>query len=505
MSGDLVEGGSFRMAVHRHDRRRADDAGLRLDLGAGRAGEAAIAFRWDAGAPGGSPLAHRADRRRRSPAGRSRGPAVGRASRASAMHRRVTDEFWEHPRARALRRADAGQRAERATLVGQGSDDYVGPAGEEMAAILHAQPELVDQVNAWCDRLGLGYRVRMLDPVSPDLVMTAGRLRGPGAGGRPPRPAGPGVLAGRRLRHRPAAADHRAVAAGTRTALILVEQPEVHLHPRLQAAVGRPVRRHRAVRAGRSCWSRRTPSTWCCGCCAASARGAGPARPGHPLRRPRRLGRGVRAPPRGGRRRRPRRRLAGRLLRRAAGRRAARRWRGLMTGNGRAAAARSVFGVGDLRRPRSADRASDPALRRADPRGPARGPLRARPAGLHLPGSTWTCSWPPCARCRPRWPRPGRWCCPAGGCRCGIARPAAGRSRSATSSTPRLIDAELADDLELVLVEADQAELLGVADDEFSAITPSGLVEIGRITTAGRTAVAAGRPRGRWTPRCARG
>jgi hypothetical protein len=54
---------------------------------------------------------------------------------------------------------------------------------------------------------------------------------------------------------------------------------------------------------------------------------------------------------------------------------------------------------------------------------------------------------------------------------------------------PALIDAQLADDLELVLVEADQAELLGVAEDEFSAVTPGGLVEIGRITTAGRTAV----------------
>ena len=54
---------------------------------------------------------------------------------------------------------------------------------------------------------------------------------------------------------------------------------------------------------------------------------------------------------------------------------------------------------------------------------------------------------------------------------------------------PALIEAELADDLALVLLEADQAELLGVAEDEFSAMTPSGLVEIGRITTAGRTVV----------------
>lgn len=54
---------------------------------------------------------------------------------------------------------------------------------------------------------------------------------------------------------------------------------------------------------------------------------------------------------------------------------------------------------------------------------------------------------------------------------------------------PELIESELADDLELVLVESDQAELLGVAADEFSATTPAGLVEIGRITTARRTAV----------------
>ena len=52
---------------------------------------------------------------------------------------------------------------------------------------------------------------------------------------------------------------------------------------------------------------------------------------------------------------------------------------------------------------------------------------------------------------------------------------------------PAELDSSLAPDISLVLVEADQAELLGVPDDEFSALTPAGLVEIGRITTAGRT------------------
>lgn len=53
---------------------------------------------------------------------------------------------------------------------------------------------------------------------------------------------------------------------------------------------------------------------------------------------------------------------------------------------------------------------------------------------------------------------------------------------------PHAID-ELSDDLDLVLLRGDQAGLLGVPDDEFSAVTPSGRVEIGRITTATRTVV----------------
>lgn len=53
---------------------------------------------------------------------------------------------------------------------------------------------------------------------------------------------------------------------------------------------------------------------------------------------------------------------------------------------------------------------------------------------------------------------------------------------------PRQLEDRVAADVELVLLEGDQAELLGVPDDEFSARTPGGLVEIGRMTTAGRTA-----------------
>lgn len=53
---------------------------------------------------------------------------------------------------------------------------------------------------------------------------------------------------------------------------------------------------------------------------------------------------------------------------------------------------------------------------------------------------------------------------------------------------PAALEQRAAPEVALVLVEADQAELLGVPHDQFSARTPGGLIEIGRIATAGRTA-----------------
>jgi hypothetical protein len=52
---------------------------------------------------------------------------------------------------------------------------------------------------------------------------------------------------------------------------------------------------------------------------------------------------------------------------------------------------------------------------------------------------------------------------------------------------PAVLEEKLSDDLQLVLLETDQAELLGVPIDDFSTRTPTGLVEIGRLSTAGRT------------------
>jgi hypothetical protein len=153
-----------------------------------------------------------------------------------ALHHRVTEEFWGTLE-RVFFVGPIRSRAEHATRVGQAGADYVGPAGEEMAAILHADPALLAEVNDWCDRLGLGYHVRMLDPVSQDIIMTVGEFA---------------VLALEDVRHDPPVlVSPRGVGYGigqllpivvqsllSRSGMILIEQPEVHLHPRLQAAVG---------------------------------------------------------------------------------------------------------------------------------------------------------------------------------------------------------------------------------------------------------------------------
>ncbi|MCH9815931.1 MAG: hypothetical protein K0U64_05680 [Actinomycetia bacterium] len=53
---------------------------------------------------------------------------------------------------------------------------------------------------------------------------------------------------------------------------------------------------------------------------------------------------------------------------------------------------------------------------------------------------------------------------------------------------PDVLEERMAPDLQLVLLETDQARLLGVRAEDFSARTPGGLVEIGRLATATRTA-----------------
>ncbi|MGB8020842.1 MAG: DUF3696 domain-containing protein [Candidatus Nanopelagicales bacterium] len=234
MSGDLVEGGTFRMAVHKHDTATPVTLGFGWTSAQGAARESAISFRWDparrAAVRSHTELRDGADR------GALQGPRPWGDQPGVAIFDRVTEEFWatlDKVHFVGPMRA----RTERMTPVGQGMVDYVGPEGEEMAAVLHARPDLVVQVNSWCDRLGLGYQVRMLDPVSPEIVKTTGELA---------------VLALEDIRQDPPVlVSARGVGYGigqllpiivqsllSRGGLILVEQPEVHLHPRLQSAVG---------------------------------------------------------------------------------------------------------------------------------------------------------------------------------------------------------------------------------------------------------------------------
>lgn len=233
MTGDLVEAGSFRMAVHRHDTTIPVTLGFGWTSGAGVPRDAEIAFRWD--------QARRAAVRWRTEItdgddhGALTGPRPwGPEQPGLDLFRRVTDEFWG-----TLERVHflgpMRQRAERATVVGQVAEDYVGPAGEHMTAILGARRELLRPVNAWCDRLGLGYQVRLLDPVNPDIV-EAGDFT---------------VLALEDVRHDPPVlVSPHAVGYGIGQVLpivvqtllaagdlMVIEQPEVHLHPRLQSAL----------------------------------------------------------------------------------------------------------------------------------------------------------------------------------------------------------------------------------------------------------------------------
>ncbi len=234
MSGDLVEAGSFRMAVHRHDESVPITLGAAWTSLDGASQEIAAAFTWDHArrvAVRSRTYGHNGDQSfdvtGPVPWTGQPGAAVAAPLR-SAVYERLDRAYFVGP---------MRQRAERTIFVGQAGTDYIGPSGQDMAAILHARPDVVEQANEWCDRLGLGYRVRVLEPVNPDLVMTAGDFA---------------VLALQDIRHDPPVlVSSRAVGYGigqllpivvqsllARDALMLIEQPEVHLHPRLQSAAG---------------------------------------------------------------------------------------------------------------------------------------------------------------------------------------------------------------------------------------------------------------------------
>lgn len=234
MSGDLVEGGTFRMAVHKHDEALPMTLGFGWQAPDGQRHNGFGEFRWDP--------RHRMARRSRmfvdngNESGFIDGPRPWGDQPARTIARRLAPEFYE-VLSRVYFLGPMRARAERTTMVGQRVDNYVGPSGEHMAELLYDKPALLEQVNEWCARLGLGYKVRMLTPQSPDIVISAGDFA---------------VTALEDIRHDPPVlVSSRAVGYGVGQLLpviaqcllssggmVIVEQPEVHLHPRLQAAVG---------------------------------------------------------------------------------------------------------------------------------------------------------------------------------------------------------------------------------------------------------------------------
>jgi hypothetical protein len=234
MSGDLVESGTFRMAIHRHDE------ALPMTLGLGwtapddtRHGGTGV-FRWNAdkrmatreslNLEKGNVTAHVV------------GPRPWGDQDGAVVARELAPEFYE-VLSRIFFLGPIRSRAHRTTMVGHAWNNYVGPTGERMAEMLFDRPELVSAVNRWCDQLGLGYRIKMLAPHSQEIVISAGDFA---------------VLALEDIRHEPPVlVSSRAVGYGVGQLLpiitqcliadqsmVMVEQPEVHLHPKLQAAIG---------------------------------------------------------------------------------------------------------------------------------------------------------------------------------------------------------------------------------------------------------------------------
>ncbi len=128
-------------------------------------------------------------------------------------------------------------RPERSTSLSTTAYHYVGPEGEYTTEVLADDPGLVDEVNEWFDRLGLGYQIRIVTPTSDEVSVTAGDFA---------------VLGLIDVRDDPPSlVSSRAVGYGisqitpivvqsllSKNGMLLIEQPEVHIHPRLQAQVG---------------------------------------------------------------------------------------------------------------------------------------------------------------------------------------------------------------------------------------------------------------------------
>ncbi len=127
-------------------------------------------------------------------------------------------------------------RPERSASLSTTAYHYVGPEGEYTTEVLVDNPGLVESVNAWFERLGIGYQIRIVTPTSDEVSVTAGDF------------AVLGLIDVRE--DPPSLVSSRAVGYGisqitpivvqallSQDGMLLIEQPEVHIHPRLQAQV----------------------------------------------------------------------------------------------------------------------------------------------------------------------------------------------------------------------------------------------------------------------------
>jgi energy-coupling factor transporter ATP-binding protein EcfA2 len=241
MNGPLVDGGSFRMAVHRHD----EQAPLTLGLGFQRPPgmpsrgddgqrEVQVQYRWDPTAR--IPTARTLRLQLQGKTTETPLPVQDETPEDALRRTVMLDELAE-VLSRVAYLGPLRARPERTHNVGLGLQDYVGPQGEGLAEVLDARRDVLEQTNEWMGRLGVGYQMKLLTPQSRDVVVTAGDFS---------------VVGLLDIRQQPPVlVSARAVGFGvgqlapvvaqcllSRQGCVIVEQPEVHIHPRLQAAVG---------------------------------------------------------------------------------------------------------------------------------------------------------------------------------------------------------------------------------------------------------------------------
>jgi predicted ATPase len=116
-----------------------------------------------------------------------------------------------------------------------GDEGHIGSTGENLASVLYWHPGLVDEVNGWLRRLGVAYEVRVSQVTSSDVGRSLGDLVAMVLHDKrsgfevSPKDVGFGVS-----QLLPIVAQ----LLTARQAVTCIEQPEIHVHPKLQTELG---------------------------------------------------------------------------------------------------------------------------------------------------------------------------------------------------------------------------------------------------------------------------